>query len=116
MKSCIRKIVSLIAQHIDPDVEVHKIKIGESEEIEEIPLSRPKSLSNLYELTLYRENCDKNCHPTGECDSCFASDYYYKKYPDGWVRGQWYCRASPTLEEFEPDYRKKSLDRKEGSW
>jgi hypothetical protein len=86
MKSCIRKIVSLIAQHIDPDVEVHKIKIGESEEIEEIPLSRPKSLSNLYELTLYRENCDKNCHPTGECDSCFASDYYYKKYPDGWVR------------------------------
>jgi hypothetical protein len=105
MRTTIRKLVSLIAQHIDPDVEVHRIKFDGSD----IPLSRPKPMASSIELQHYRENCPKKCHPSGDCDThCHASDYYYRKYPDGIIRGQWYCKASPTLEEFEPDYRKKA--------
>jgi len=76
----------------------------------------PKPLRDPTELFGYRKNCPLNCHPNGECDvRCHASDYYYKSETTGqWpfkrrfrAWGQWYCVASPTLEEFEPDYRKK---------
>jgi hypothetical protein len=114
MRTTIRKLVSLIAQHINPDVEVHKIRFDGSDILHDFPLSKPKPLVSSIELQHYRENCPNNCHPVGDCDNyCHASDYYYRKYPDGVVRGQWYCKASPTLEEFEPDYRKKARADKE---
>lgn len=75
----------------------------------------PKPLKDFVELEMYRKKCELNCHPNGQCDNwCHASDYYYKTEITGiWpfkkyhTYGQWYCRASPTLEEFEPDYRKE---------
>jgi hypothetical protein len=65
----------------------------------------PKPLQDIGELEAYRKNCPLKCHPNGQCsdNGCHASDYYYNNQG----KGQWYCRASPTLEEFEPDYRRK---------
>lgn len=101
MTGIINKVLNIITENFVKDTDFY-----------DIPLSRPKPLANIIELQHYRENCPKKCHPSGDCDThCHASDYYYRKYPDGIIRGQWYCKASPTLEEFEPDYRKESKRR-----
>lgn len=98
LKSIIQHMAT-ITNHITSDVDTY-----------DIPLSRPKPLANTLDLQHYRENCPHHTHPKGDCDNhCHASDYYYRKYPDGCIRGQWYCKASLTLEEFEPDYRKKLI-------
>jgi hypothetical protein len=77
---------------------------------EETMNDHPKPLEDPVELHEYRKHCTLNLHPSNLCDRCHASDYYYKIFnPGEFARAQWYCRASPTLEEFNHTWNPRYL-------
>jgi hypothetical protein len=48
-----------------------------------------------------KSKCPKKLKPDGECGNCYAAGYDIQNN-----RGFWYCKVSPTFQEFEPIFNR----------